>query len=112
MSELIDITNLIERIEPMEDRLSLTLEGLYADYQEFGDSSYINVNGELHSTNGLELEDDIFLVLTVYDSQGRVINTTDQYFSANSFHMFETFSATLDTKLIKPSKIRLHPKKS
>lgn len=108
-----DITDLVERMEPLEERLNVTIEGLYASLSgPDDDGEYtVEINGELHTTNGLELEveDNLILVATVFDSKGRVIHKDDIYFNSGSFHMFETFSLRLYVKGVEPSRIRLHP---
>lgn len=114
MSKTKDITDLIERMEPFEQRLGVTIQGLYASLSDpDSDGDYtVGINGELHTTNGLELDESLQLVAAVYDSQGRVIHTDESYFSSDSFHMFETFSSSFYVKGIRPAKIRLYPKKS
>lgn len=116
MSKHEDITDLVERIESLEERYGVTIEGLYASLSgPDSDGDYtIEINGELHSTKGLELEveDNLILVAVAYDSQGRVLKTDETYFSQGSFHMFETFSSSFYVKRIEPTRIRLYPKES
>lgn len=114
MSKHEDITDLIERMEPLEERFGVTIQGMYASIEgPDTDRDYrIEINGELHTTSGLELEDDLNLVVVAYDPQNRVLKTEEIYFSQDSFHMFETFSSSMYVKKIKPTRIRLYPKKS
>lgn len=104
-----DITNLIERLEAFEDRLGVTLEGLFASIDE--DTEWIDLNGEIHPREGTELSEDVELIATAYDSAGRVVETSSDYFDAESFFGFEVFSFTLRVDGIQPAKVRIYPKK-
>ncbi len=108
-----DITDSIERMEPFESRFSVTIEALYASLSGPDDDGDYNVliNGELHTTGSLELEESLELVATTYDSKGRVVSNETTSFDSDSFHMFETFAMSFYVKGIKPVKIRLYPKK-
>lgn len=102
-----DITNLIERLEAFEERLGVTLEGLFASVSDFGS---VTVNGEIHSCNGAEIEQNTQVVVSVHDAAGRVLATNTQYFFAESFFAFETFSMLLPPAAAPISKIRIYPK--
>ena len=103
-----DITNLIERLEAFEDRCGVSLEGLFAHFD--GDVEWIDLNGEMHPREGTELNGDVELVATAYDSTGRVIKTSSRYFDSESFFGFEVFSFSLNVDGIQPAKVRLYPK--
>ncbi len=103
-----DVTDLIERLEAFEDRLGVSLEGLFARLYE--DIDRISLNGEIHPHVGTGLHEDVEVVATVYDSDGRVIDTSYQYFFADSFFGFEVFSFPMDIGDIQPAKIRVYPK--
>lgn len=102
-----DITNLIERLEAFEDRLGVSLEGLFAVVDTSG---YVRVNGELHLREGTELNQDIEVVATVYDSSGRVIAASDHTFREDSFFAFEVFTFFMDVSGHPPTKVRVYPK--
>jgi hypothetical protein len=102
-----DVTDLIERLEAFEDRLGVNLEGLFAEVSQDG---YANVNGELHLREGTELERDIEVVATIYDSSGRVLAVDDARFDSDSFFGFEAFSLFMEVGNKKPAKIRVYPK--
>lgn len=105
-----DVTDLIERLEAFEDRLDVSLEGLFAKL--YKDIDRINLNGEIHPRIGAKLHKDVKLVATVYDSDGRVIETSSTYFFADSYFGFEVFSLPLDIGDIQPVKIRVYPQDS
>lgn len=103
-----DITSLIERLEAFEDRLGVRLEGLFASLDE--DIEWIDLNGEIHPQAGTELQEDVELIATVYDSDGRVIETSAAFFDTESFFGFEVFSLSLNVGDIQPAKVRIYPK--
>lgn len=102
-----DITKLLERLEAFEERLGVTLEGLFASIDQ---NKYITVNGEIHPREGTQLTQNVQLVVSAYDSSGRVLNTASNYFRADSFFGFETFSITLVPSPVAVSKVRIYPK--
>ena len=103
-----DLTNLIERLDPFEDRLNVSLKGLFSEQDENG---YVTVNGELHSLSGTTIENDIRVHTTVYDAQGRVIHTTNTIIFAEGFFAFEPFNEIF-TVSHPIAKIRVYPKES
>jgi hypothetical protein len=87
MSENIELP--IERLEAFEDRLGVTIEGLFACIQS---NQFIEINGELHCREGNELNQDIQLVLSAHNASGSVLNATTTTIRANSFFGLEIFS--------------------
>jgi hypothetical protein len=102
-----DISDLIEHVEAFENRLGVRLAGLFAKIDSDGD---IRVYGELHSRNSAELNQDVEVVVTVYDSSGRVVGVDETLFDSDSFFGFEAFSALLLLEGIRPARIRVYPK--
>lgn len=68
-----DISHLIERLEAFEDRLGVSFEGLYASVLTQID--FLKVNGELHPREGTGLNDDIEVVVSLYDTVGRLLGS-------------------------------------
>ncbi|MCE7980376.1 MAG: hypothetical protein DYG89_04235 [Caldilinea sp. CFX5] len=102
-----DITNLIERLDTFEERMGVTLEGLFAIVE---DNNFVKINGELHSCDGAEIEQNTQVVVSLHDAAGRVIGTSTTQFNAESFFGFETFSILLMPPIAPISKIRIYPK--
>lgn len=102
-----DVTDLIERLESFEDRLGVTLEGLFAEIVHGG---HLRVNGELHLREGTELSQNIEVVATVYDSSGRVLAVGDNRFRTDAFFGFEAFSLFMQVSDKQLAKIRVYPK--
>ncbi len=104
-----DVSHLIERLEAFEDRVGVSLEGLYASLDTEGD--WLTVNGEIHPRGGTELDSDIEVVVTLYDSSGRVLRTEEQRLYSDEFFGFEAFSQLFDEASDPPvAKIRVYPK--
>lgn len=109
MSRNKDVSHLIERLEAFEDRLDVSLQGLFASLDtEYGG---IDVNGELHPREGTELNQDVEIVATLYDSAGRVTGVTSRYMDSDNFFGFEAFSVRFSETNEPPvAKIRIYPK--
>lgn len=110
-----DVTNLIERLEAFEERMGVRLEALFADWDNNGfkpPSTFLKLNGELHTREGNKIQQNISLVVDIYDGAGRLVGRNDQSFYAENFFGFETFQIEqlLEVPKLTISKIRLYPK--
>jgi hypothetical protein len=105
MSENIELP--VERLEAFEDRLGVSIEGLFAYIQS---NQFIKINGELHCREGNELNQDIQLVLSAHNASGSVLNATTTTIRANSFFGLEIFSQSISPCAGDVSKIRIYPK--
>ncbi len=106
-----DVTDLIERLEAFEDRLGVSLEGLFAKLSDRGYGRiYIKVNGELHLREGAELKQHLRVVATIHDLSGRVLDVADTILDHDSFYGFEAFSLSIEVGDNQPAKIRVYPK--
>lgn len=107
-----DITDLVERMLRFEERLGVKLEGISAFITKEEDSVFnVRVRGEIHAVAGDEISEDIDLVLSIHDSDGRVIDTTSDCYYAEKFFGFETFDLYCDIDTHRIAKLRLFPKK-
>jgi hypothetical protein len=107
-----EVSHLIERLEAFEDRLGVRLEGLFAQTSDSGHSDhyYLSLNGELHSNEGTELNDDVEIVATMYDPAGRVINIQGKTVRSGSFFGFRAFRFFFQVNRdVQPAKIRVYP---
>jgi hypothetical protein len=105
MSENIELS--VERLEAFEERLGVSIEGLFAYIQS---NEYIKINGELHSREGNEINQDIQLVMSAHNSSGSILNSTTTTIRANSFFGLEIFSQSINPCVGSVSKIRIYPK--
>ena len=91
-----------------EERLGVRLEGLSA----FVEGNYVTVRGELHSANGTELQQDVELVVAVYDAASRVIGRASERLYAEDFFAIETFALFVTLPVVSVARVRVYPKKS
>jgi hypothetical protein len=109
MGKKTEIDN-VERLEMMEEKCGVTLDGVYAEYEVLGDdSNYVNVRGEIQATNGTTIDESIDIIITAYNSDGKVIATGNAYFDADDFFGISPFDICTDI-IDKPVKIRIYPK--
>jgi hypothetical protein len=107
MSENIELP--VERLEAFEERLGVRLESLFAIRTS---ENYVSINGELHTTEGLKIAQDIELVFSVYNASGSVVSVEKKNVSSKSFLCFETFSCLVRKCPEDMSKIRIYPKQN
>jgi hypothetical protein len=110
-----DVTELVERLDVFEDRVGVSFEALFCtiDDEPDSDGEYkIELHGELHNSAGTTLDDDIEIVLSAYDTAGRVLATTTEYLTAESFFGFEVLDMSLWVPTAHILRIRLFPKRA
>jgi hypothetical protein len=109
MGKKTEIKN-VERLEMMEDKCGVTLDGIYAEYESIDtDSNYVNVRGEIQAKSGTKIDESLDIIITAYNSDGKVIATSSQEFDADNFFGISPFD--ICTGIIeKPVKIRVYPK--
>src|SRR4051812_7852867 len=72
----LDLTDKIERLDALEERAGVLLHGLSAFLEASGNENLgLNVAGEMRSRHGSRLKQDVTLVIAVYDSSDRVVET-------------------------------------
>lgn len=107
-----DITSLFQWLDAFEERVGVRIEAVSA-FESIDEDGYdvdIKVFGELHSTSGTKLDQDISLELAVYDAEGRVIQTKSEWVDAESFFGFHTFQIRCFVEPGVAKKLRLVPK--
>lgn len=105
MSENIELP--IERLEAFEERLGVSIEGLFAYLQP---NQCIYTNGELHCREGNELNQDIELVISAHNASGAILRSTTTTIKAKSFFGFEIFSQGMSPCAGSVCRIRIYPK--
>ena len=88
-----DVTPTIERLEAFEKRAGVRVDAMSGFLTEPDDDGEqrLNVRGELHLTDGATLDQSLLLELSVFDEQGRVIETTSDVIDEETFYSFHTF---------------------
>ncbi|MBX3417553.1 MAG: hypothetical protein KF851_08130 [Pirellulaceae bacterium] len=106
-----DITSNIQRIAAFEDRLNVKFEALSAFEvkEEYSDDHEIVVRGELHAVNGSHIQNDLKIELSIFDVNGRIIETSRDYVEAEEFFCFHTFEINCYVPPNAVSKLRLVP---
>lgn len=99
----------VERLEAFEERLGVKTEGLFAYMDE---NNCIQINGELHSSEGTQLEKNIKLMISAHDSSGRIVGIDYSLISAESFFGFEIFSEYFQAQSESVSRVRIYPRQS
>lgn len=102
-----DITNIVERFEAFEERLGITLEGVFAKINDDGE---LTVCGEVYAVDGTKINEDIDLIVSLHDASGRVIYRDHHYILASKFYGFESFKIIFYDTSLPVSKVRLYPK--
>jgi hypothetical protein len=110
-----EITNIIERLELLEEKFGITISGLYADSKPVRVNGvegyiYIRINFDLTSLAGDKLERDFSVVASVYNSAGQLLDTKSTLIYADKFNGFSSVSMSLYDLDQTPAKIRLFPK--
>ena len=111
---LSDITQIIERLELFEEKAGVRLEALSGSLQVAQSLGVNNLTiyGELHPREGTTLPRNVELVVTVYDSSGRVIGVQSRHFFQERFFGFEAFSMCVFNLIERPARVRVYPKSS
>ena len=105
-----DVTSKIERLEALEERLSISLSSLSAFFAILNDGRpCIQICGEFHSGKGMTLVQTIYLHFAIYDLQGRVVTSEYCMFLSQSFYGMETFQKQIFPPTGELSKIRIYP---
>lgn len=102
-----DLTSVVERTKPMEQRLGISIQGVYAIHED----DYLTVNFELHVEGGGQLAQDMQIVAAAYDAAGRVIDRSVELFRAEKVFGFTITSIVVRVGSQPIRKIRLHPEK-
>lgn len=108
-----DLSDSIERAPDYEARLGVRLEGVYAAIVEDGDDQgfRVMVRGEIRATaKSSRLQENVEVVLAVYDERSRVLAKGGHYFFEDSFFDFDVFEIDVFDVPVRPSRLKLFPK--
>lgn len=83
----------IERLEMLEERLGISLNGVSAEIGDFDDDMecVLVVRGEVVSLDGGGLEDGFYLKMSAFNSRGKCVGVADTYFSGDRFFGIDIF---------------------
>lgn len=104
--------NNIERIETMEEKLGISIEGLNAEIEDLDGDKTVYIYGEVFSTSGKNIASDIEIVATAFNKEGKVIGIERTYFDSDNFFALQPLEMIFMDIIDKPEKIRIYPKKT
>ncbi|KJF25082.1 hypothetical protein C7T36_14665 [Rhodococcus sp. AD45-ID] len=107
---IIEVTDRIERMDALEERLGVSLEAMYAVYTKTSYSSGVRVNFDVIAPSG-QIDSSLKVVISAYNQNGQLVATDYTRISESSFIGFESCSESLDCDG-PPSKIRVYPTNS
>lgn len=114
MSKKLDVTDKIERLEALEERLGITLSSLsaFCESYEHTTATHLYVYGELQPTEGLELKERILVRCAAYDSKNRIVSTSYDCFNPDSFYGTQILDISISLPTADLSRIRIYPQKN
>jgi hypothetical protein len=106
----------LEHLEIMEDKFGISIEGLYAEIERWddlpGQLPNVNIYGEVHASNGTGINENICIVATAFNKEGKVIGASEAHIYQEDFFAIEPLQILINDIVEKPSKIRIYPKKA
>lgn len=109
----LDLTDRVERMEAVEERLGISIEALYVKYIDHGPGGeefrVLWVNFDVVSPNGA-LKQDVEIVVSSYNDARQLEGTSKQVIKAKKFFGLESCSIAIDDNSGPPSRIRIFPK--
>lgn len=107
-----ELTNVVERLELLEEKFNVEISGLYAALELVGvNSYYLSVNFDITSRTGGAIDNNVRFRINLYNSDGQLMRTDDRMIYSHEFVGLDTinFSLDLPSKEQKPYKIRIFP---
>src|SRR4051794_23800538 len=109
-----DVTHGVERMEMLEERMGIRLQGLMAtvaNEMAHDGTHELEVNGEIYSTSGGALDQALELQVVAQNEKGQVIGVSMIYLSEDSFAGYEALSETVYCKAF-PTRVKIVPKRA
>lgn len=103
-----DYTEFVQRLTDTESRAGIQLSGMSAFLDDDG---YLHVAGEMLGNQAFGEDDQIVVVLTVFDAAQRVIETSEYIVFGSDYIGIEPFKFVEDLCGRSPARIRVHVKK-
>jgi hypothetical protein len=103
-TKAVDVTELIRRVPPFEERLCVTFNGLFGSLN----GSWLTLNGELQAFKAPQ--ESLQVVLDVVDLKERLVATAKELISREGFCDFQTFSMNVQVPDTEIGYLRVYPK--
>lgn len=114
ISKKVEVTQLVERLELLEDKLGISISGLYASIEQRSWANppdfLLQLNFDIVTGSGAELEDSFYLRAAAYNETGQAIGKDETFIYHKEFLGFDSRSIEMVVNQ-KPAKIRLFPAK-
>ena len=111
----IDQTHLVEYLDEMASRLGVKFAAVSvlteAGFDE--ENCTVTARGELRAVSGNEINRNVQIVVTVYDTQKRVIGTSSTTDNADEFYQFDAFEIGVSVPMVASNVevVRIYTKK-
>lgn len=106
-----EITERIDRMDVIEDRLGISLQSFYATYHHDEDGGRVTVNFDVISPSGT-LDQDLMITISIYNEKRQLIGASQEWINADDFMGIQSCSEVMFDIEAQPSLIRIIPKKS
>lgn len=108
-----EITNIVERLELLEDKFGIVISGLYAscDSRPYNipPDHVVIINFDVNSLAGGELERNLQINASAYNTAGQLLSTDNVFIIKENFIGFESKKISFWSLDQAPTKIRLFP---
>jgi hypothetical protein len=108
-----EVTQSVERMEMLEERLGIRLQGIMATVRyptAFAGKHELTVAGEIYSPSGSSLEADVSIVVVAQNEKGQVVGTTSQTIRRDKFIGYEVLNMMVYCNG-HPSRVKIVPKR-
>lgn len=107
-----EITNVVERMEILEERAGIQVQGIMAtvDIESNDGEYYVQLRGEVIATARTPLGWDVDVTINVYNAKAQVCGTAAIYLGNDDFIGIETIDSFISCKGY-PAKIKIFIKK-
>ena len=106
-----EITGIVERLELMEEKFGISIDGLYATCEKQtwnnAESFQLTLNFDVTATTG-DIDRGFSIRANAYNTQGQLIGTQTAFIDVRQFMGFESKTIQLDVDH-SPTKLRLFP---
>ncbi len=106
-----EITQNVERMELLEERLGVRLQGLMAtvDDEVVGSEHKLKIAGEIYSASGGSLDSDVMVDIVAQNEKGQVVGMLSLFINRDKFVGYEAFSDSIYCKAF-PTRIKIVPR--
>ncbi|MGN7156727.1 hypothetical protein ACTHRK_11535 [Dietzia cercidiphylli] len=108
MSQRLELTDKVQRIESIEQKFGISIQSIYALWTLDEYRQQLMVNFDVLS-GGAGLPDSISLVASVYNGKNQLIQTSQEFLDDETFVGFQSVSIIMFDVMEPPALIRVTP---